>query len=93
MPYVILNLGGTSTNGDHYSNYSEFHCVGGSGLDTALTYSDAINQQIAHAIQHSNTTQQTFPRTFLEMAQGHTNTNTERAIGVSNFPKTLLPRC
>jgi len=53
MPYV--NLGGTSTNvvpGDHYSNYSEFLRVGGRGLDTALTYSDAINQQIAHAIQH-----------------------------------------
>ena len=66
MPYVNLNLGGTSTNGDHYSNYSEFLCVGGSGLDTALAYSDAINQQIAHAIQQSNTTQQTFPWTFLD---------------------------
>jgi 2,5-diketo-D-gluconate reductase A len=49
----LANLGGTAQSvrpGDHYSNYSEFLRVGGCGIDTALTYTDTINVQIADAI-------------------------------------------
>ena len=57
MPFV--NLGGTSQTtkpGNHYSNYSEFLRVGGRGLDTALTYTDPLNAQMAAAIaDHSAT--------------------------------------
>jgi len=52
MPMV--NLGGTSQAvkaGDHYSNYTEFLRQGGVGLDTALTYTDDINHQVAAAIK------------------------------------------
>eukprot|EP00041_Stephanoeca_diplocostata_P009327 m.143366 g.143366 ORF g.143366 m.143366 type:complete len:312 (+) comp17696_c0_seq3:130-1065(+) len=52
MPFV--NLGGTSQAvkpGNHYSNYSEFLRQGGRGIDTALTYTDAINEQIAAALK------------------------------------------
>ena len=49
-----LNLGGTAPSvkaGDHWSNYSEFLRLGGRGIDTALTYTDDINRQIAAAIK------------------------------------------
>ncbi len=52
MPYI--NCGGTSQAvraGNHYSNYSEFLRQGGRGLDTALGYTDQINEQIAAAIK------------------------------------------
>ena len=52
MPFV--NLGGTAPGivpGDHYSNYSAFLQLGGRGIDTALTYTDAINHEIGAAIR------------------------------------------
>lgn len=52
MPFI--NLGGTAQavrSGNHYSNYSEFLRQGGRGLDTALGYTDPINEQIAAAIK------------------------------------------
>jgi 2,5-diketo-D-gluconate reductase A len=52
MPFV--NLGGVSSSP---SNYSAFLELGGRGLDTALTYGDAIQRDIAAAI-----TQSTVPR-------------------------------
>ena len=50
----LINLGGTAQSqkaGNHYSNYSEWLKQGGRGLDTALTYTDEINKQIAAAIE------------------------------------------
>jgi len=50
----LLNCGGTAQStvpGNHYSNYTEFLRQGGRGLDTALTYTDPINAQIAAAIK------------------------------------------
>lgn len=50
----LLNLGGTSQSvkaGNHYSNYSEFLRQGGRGIDTALTYTDPLNDQIAAALK------------------------------------------
>lgn len=50
----LVNLGGTSQAvkaGNHWSNYSAFLTLGGRGLDTALTYTDPINLQIARAIK------------------------------------------
>ena len=50
----LLNLGGTSQSvkaGNHYSNYSEFLRAGGRGIDTALTYTDPLNDQIARALK------------------------------------------
>ena len=44
----LVNLGGTSQStkpGNHYSNYSDFLTIGGRGLDTALTYTDALNKK------------------------------------------------
>ena len=52
MPFI--NCGGTAQAvraGNHYSNYSEFLRQGGRGLDTALGYTDPINEQIAAAIK------------------------------------------
>ena len=50
----LMNLGGTSQStkpGNHFSNYSEFLFIGGRGIDTALTYTDALNAEIAAAIE------------------------------------------
>jgi diketogulonate reductase-like aldo/keto reductase len=50
----LVNLGGTAPSikpGDHYSNYTEFVRQGGRGLDTALTYTDGINAQVADALE------------------------------------------
>jgi diketogulonate reductase-like aldo/keto reductase len=50
----LLNLGGTAQSvvaGNHYSNYSEFLRQGGRGIDTALTYTDPLNLQIAAALK------------------------------------------
>ena len=50
----LMNLGGTSQvvkPGNHYSNYTEYVRQGGRGLDTALTYTDPINAQVADALR------------------------------------------
>eukprot|EP00937_MAST-01D_sp_MAST-1D-sp2_P001885 g1885.t1 len=50
----LINCGGTAQSqraGDHWSNYTEFLRQGGRGLDTALTYTDHTNLQIAAAIE------------------------------------------
>jgi len=46
MPYV--NLGGVASEP---SNYTDFIMSGGVGLDTALTYTDAIQNQVAETVK------------------------------------------
>jgi len=48
MPMV--NLGGVSS---HPSNYTSWLAVGGVGLDTALSYTDPVQREVASAINNS----------------------------------------
>jgi len=48
----LVNLGGVTSKP---SNYSSWLTVGGRGLDTALTYGDTVQQEVAAAIDSSAT--------------------------------------
>lgn len=46
MPFV--NMGGVTSSP---SNYTEWLLIGGRGIDTALTYGDAVQKKVAHALR------------------------------------------